>query len=409
MVFNFLFLQSVIVSAGRKCKNMTSSIHHISFYILCIIINTLCTGFMATTLGYLPDEVLSHNIFSALSIKDKFHSLLVLNGAAYDHVFLYHNHEFQLVHRLAQQLDSYNSTSFDPNKVRNITQQLRLSESFASYLPTILDRINTFDAHNRGIILDAMDMQPITISQFTYLGRNTDLFHSEMDILILASRALIQYYLPESAFIANVTTIIHATLVPGFNAQVHVLDRYPWMSLQLEHTFEHHGHSFLMHWAVYMTYLYEITFDVEHINANIPSLNTIHKHHRLYQEEEMPLRRQLQHLIDVGLMLWSRNSIHQIRSDFFAIRCEYRFHHFILEAHRINKLLSAYRGSVSKHDAQYMTTFALDLVRKYNVSVKIKSSSKEQLRALSHALYILERYRFEHYSNGNSQFTRFLS
>ena len=279
----------------------------------------------------LPAEVVSHEIFAAIPIRDKLKSVLPLNQYGQSHFEEYHQDDIKLYKRLYAQIESPDGDSYD--QIKAISDELKFSEILPFMLPSILQVISKHSANEIVLILRAMNMRPISLSGFQLRRQNiSNSMSTAMEILIFASRALLQYYIPEVPVPVTQVTFLQQFDIPGnpnggfswFNTN------YPWIVRYYDGKLYTH-----QYWAIYMSYLYEVTFDLGYKAANIPGLNSVYKHTRLYEEDDQQKRDNLRHLTKHGLITWSRDNINELRSKFFRGNIgRYPFYHYVMEANR---------------------------------------------------------------------------
>ena len=161
------------------------------FAVLCIAYITVSYTY---NLSGIPDHVLSHKVFGSLSIRDKIQSVSLLNKASHHHVRLYHQDEIKQYKELLREirmLDDIDSL----DKIQNITEQLQFSEIWPLMLPYTLRQISKNLQYEIELILDAMNLHPMNISEFKQMESVRESNSTDLDMLILASRALVHYYI----------------------------------------------------------------------------------------------------------------------------------------------------------------------------------------------------------------------
>ena len=283
--------------------------------------------------GDLPSEVVSDRIFAALPIKDKLKSVLRLNQYGQSHFYEYHQDDIKLYNQLLAEIGSTNDICY--NIIKTISSQLKFSEMYPLLLPTLMHAVSKHPPTEIAMILIAMNLRPINLQGFESRRQNISNSKSSVVELILtfASRALLHYYIPDMPVPLNPFTVLHKIQVPGhhdgrnawFNAN------HPWIVNYIRDSKLH----FHQYWAIYVSYLYEVTFDLGYNEANIPSLNCVYKHTRLCADDDHQQRDKLRDLMKHGLIVWSRDNINDLRSNFFKENSrKYPFYHYIMESNR---------------------------------------------------------------------------
>ena len=77
------------------------------------------------------------------------------------------------------------------DKIANITDRLQFSEIWSMMLPDTLKMVANHFQYEMELMLEAMNMHPMCMSEFKHLDSIRNSSSSELDILILASRALV--------------------------------------------------------------------------------------------------------------------------------------------------------------------------------------------------------------------------
>ena len=166
------------------------------------------------------------------------------------------------------------------------------------------------------------------------------------------------------------------------------IDDYPWLYYVLTQ-----DQIFHKHWAIYMSYLYETTFDLGYKEANIPKLNCVYRHDQICDDDDHTKRNNLNDLMDYGLIVWSRDNINDLRSEFFQKHPhQYFFYSFVLEAYANVVELREARNSRFKYELQYMTKFILDIAKEA-VNMSINTENEE----FCGTLVVIEKYRYDNF------------
>ena len=331
----------------------------------------------------LPAEIVSHNIWSSLSIIDKMKSIIRVNRMALNHFHLYYRDELKLYKQLIHEIRKPNDSSLF--EIERVSKKLQFSEIWSLMLPDTLREVSNHSWQKMELLLEAMRMHTIGVSELSRLHFLRNFSSSELDILIFASCALLQYYLIDDEMNANKLR---------YFANLDIED-YPWLYYVLSD-----GQTFHKHWAIYMSYLYEVTYDLGYKNANIPKLNCVYKHDLCCDEEDNVKRNNLRDLMKFGLTVWSRDNINDLRLDFFnqhSDNCSYHFFSLVLEANAMTKQLSHRRGSAFKFELQFMSKFVLDIAYKYSVNISLDIDNQWQYRAFSDTMTLLENYRYQNF------------
>ena len=353
----------------------------------------------------LPEDLVSHKIFSALSITDKIKSILPLNTAGRAHFETYHHDDIKLYTQLLSELITFKSPNDEAfNIIEEITHHLKFSEIFPMTLPMLSRIISQVPATtDRQLILLAMNLHPVNMSELALLSNISFPRHSELDILIFASRALLNYYIPNIPVPLNPQTILSTIQLPGF-AETQPL---PWFNEEIPWIVNHFDEDKIasyQYWAIYMSYLYETVFDLGCKRANIPSLNCVFKNHRIYDDEDYEKRKNLRELMEYGLIVWSRDNINDLRMRFFNQKTNcHPFATHIFEAHRINRALFANRNKTFVFGIQFMTRFILGIVNEHGVELRVNTSNIFEIKPLTNALALVEEHRFANYRIGDRQ------
>ena len=156
----------------------------VSTFLFLSFISCCCCNFTS-----LPSEVISHNIWGCLSILDKRQSIAYLNKAGNRHFRLYHREEIELFQQLLHEIKKLDGFFLD--KIANITDRLQFSEILSMMLPDTLGTVANHFQYEMELMLEAMNMHPMCMSEFKQLDSIRNSSASELDILILASRALV--------------------------------------------------------------------------------------------------------------------------------------------------------------------------------------------------------------------------
>ena len=351
----------------------------------------------------LPEDVTAHKIFGGLSIFDKVKSILPISKAGQSHFELYHYEQTTLCTQLLSALITFKSAnSASVKKIENITKQLQFSEMLPCTMPTICKLISRVPkSTDRSQIMIAMNLHSISVSELRLLQKMP--ISEGLDILIFASRALLNYYIPNVPVPYNPATVLEAIQLPGFAETA----PFPWFSEDypwIVHYFDADVISSHQYWAIYMSYLYEVTFDLSYKSANISSLNCAFKNFKICDEDDHQNRKNLRDLMEFGLILWSRENINDLRSKFFTEnQGKYPFSLFVLEAFRMNQLLFGDRRQMLVDSLPVMTKFVLDLANKYDVNLYANKSKTFEIRPLTQTLAMIEECRFGNYVTGQHQ------
>ena len=358
----------------------------------------------------IPAEVVSHNIFGALPVVDKSHSILSLSKAGKHHFDTFHSSDIQLQHQLFLLIMDLKLTNSSFTTIRHTIQNLQFSEIFPLILPKILRTVSQYPQKERAFILDAMNIHSIGMSELKALNLTKSISSELARLLIFSSRALLNFYIPNIPLPLDQVTILEGIRLPGYpeiateDSQSWFDENYPW----IVHYFEKKVFSQHQYWAIYMSYLCEIVFDLGFKNMNIPKLNCVYKHDRMCDDSDLQKRRNLKDLMKHGLIVWSRDNINDLRSSFFKENKDaYPFFLFVLEAQRISRVLFYDRDQIFVYGFQLMTRFVLDLVDKYNVDLHVNVSNILEIKPLTRALSFIEAYRFgNHGVSDNESFER---
>ena len=154
--------------------------------LLAMSIVFMCCGCNFTML---PIEVVSHKVWGCLSIADKKLSIACLNKAGRRHFLLYHQDEIELYKQLLSEIRKLDR--FSVNAIENITEKLQFSELLSLMLPATLKAVSKHFQYEMELILEAMNLHTMSMSEFRQLQIIRNSTNSELDILILASRALV--------------------------------------------------------------------------------------------------------------------------------------------------------------------------------------------------------------------------
>ena len=156
---------------------------------LLTFILSVCNG---RNFSELPAEVVSQKIFGCLSIPDKSKSVADLNRAGHHHFRLYHQEEFDLYAKLLSEINKTDNFCVGYlDKIETTTQKLQFSELWSLLLPDTLKVVGAHYWYEAELILAAMDMHTMSISEFKRIHALRNSSSVELDILILASRALV--------------------------------------------------------------------------------------------------------------------------------------------------------------------------------------------------------------------------
>eukprot|EP01084_Bolivina_argentea_P248344 415380_1 len=368
-----------------------SALFHLCCFISCVSLDATRHSKFAN----IPHELIS-DIFSTLPFDTKINSVSLLNKAGYNHFKSYHQQEIQLFQQLKHEIQ-FKCLNYASDKIRRITIDLQFSELYALQLPSLLKLIfNKKHEIDRICLLYKMNIHSMSMSELN-VAQNQFNFSSELSILLLASRALLHYYIPDNSI--NIQTIpsYHIMRFPGTDQNYVYLDEYPWIVTILSNLFSDRR---LLHdyWVIYMSYLYEVTFDLGYNNFDIPSLNSVFKHQKLYENDDYRKKETLRYFRYFGLILWHRKNINDLRAEFFMNHgSKYNFYHFVLEADRINAILFGNRNVRFAYETQVMTKFMLDIVNKYDVNVSFNMSDILEINAMRKTVKIVDEYRLDNY------------
>ena len=176
----------------------------------------------------------------------------------------------------------------------------------------------------------------------------------------------------------------------GYFASLRI-DDYPWLYYVLSQ-----DQKFHKHWAIYMSYLYEITYDLGCKEATLPNLNCVYKYESICDEDDHTKRDKLRDLMDYGLIVWSRDNLNNLRSEFFQKHPnQYFFYSFVLEAYANVVELREARDARFKYELQYMTKFILDIAKKA-VITSINTEHEE----FCGTMVVIEKYRYDNFIKG---------
>eukprot|EP01083_Nonionella_stella_P180018 640829_1 len=331
--------------------------------------------------SFLPHEI-KREIFNGLSAAQHMRALIRLNrcGNQYTRA-LYHN-ETQLLHQLQIAIDT-NAQS----RIKCLTKELQLSELFALKLPYLLGLID--HKEQRRYILSAMNMHAMSISELRTMNQKANV-NPHLQILILASRALIHYYVPYDggAYFNDRFVMVR---LPGSTRSCLVYMKYPWLAVQSSvSACDVQPDS---RWVIYLTYLYEHIFDHHHVQSEIPSLD-----HVFVKNNDVNRARLLDIIDKYGLILWHRDTIHGIRTRYFRTSSNVSLSDIILEALRIKRILFGQPTDLMHVDdtSRFMSRFILDLVQKYSVTIDLHQNKVNELitylETLRYCNHKLQRY-----------------
>ena len=220
-------------------------------FLFFLLVSVVCNS---QSFENLPEDVIAHKIFGGLSIFDKVKSILPVNKAGQSHFEMYHYEETTLCTQLLSALITFKSANAaSVKKIENITKQLQFSEMLPFTMPTICKLIPRVPkSTDRSQILRAMNLHSISVSELRLL-QNMPISEG-MDILIFASRALLNSYISNIPVPYNPATVLEAIQLPGFAETA----PFPWFSEDypwIVHYFDVDLISSHQYWAIYMSYL----------------------------------------------------------------------------------------------------------------------------------------------------------
>eukprot|EP01084_Bolivina_argentea_P086761 156785_1 len=240
-----------------------------------ILIGCFCTFCVKCHLLNIPTE-LQHCIFTNyLNVNDQIKCISTLNTKTYKHFIKAHGNEIQHV----KQLNFWfycGISSLHQAEIRQMTQELQLSELYNYYLPQMLTHLFyrwkkaiPMKLSGKRIItasLDSMSLHSLDIHEFNCITGLDD----EMKLLLLSSRTLINYFIPTYYTNTDNNKSVNLGNIKIHNSETTTkfmyFENYPWLrSLMIGQTVPRGPE-----WLLYMTYLYQFYFS--YFDSNLHSI-----------------------------------------------------------------------------------------------------------------------------------------
>eukprot|EP01083_Nonionella_stella_P270378 915534_1 len=281
-----------------------------------LILSMLSIGGKSGLLDQLPVDLRNHLFSSFLNLKDRVRCIAPLNRECYNYYTHTHGRQVQDMKQLEEWLQPPQTTSH-LNQIQDMMLSLKFSEILSIHLPTLLTQLNT--AWSDGVLSDgdlvqtlhAMELRPLGIDEFKH---NLTSLSFPLRLLLLSSRALINYYIPN--YFANSDkqneTIVGLCRSDDGAAGIDSFtywENFPWLRPINEDPPDPAFSDCLFEtelWVHYLTYLYEFCFS----QITRGSLNS------LFQLDGSA-REMVKGLIEnYGLIPWDKASVMDARSSF---------------------------------------------------------------------------------------------
>eukprot|EP01083_Nonionella_stella_P025440 70057_1 len=222
------------------------------------------------------DEIPAHlrnQIFSSfLDLKQRVRCIASLNRDCHNYYNHTHGKQVHDMKQLEQWFDPPQTTSH-LDEIRDMMQSLKFSELLSLHLPTLLtglhERWQDFSISNEDLVqtLHAMELRPLGMHEFLH---NLTSLPCPVPLLLLSSRALINYYIPN--YFANsdkenapMVGLCHTSDGAEAIESFQYWTNYPWLRPDVSDD-DPHAPAFDLcifqteHWVHYMTHLYEFCF-----------------------------------------------------------------------------------------------------------------------------------------------------
>ena len=331
---------------------------------------------IASRLLRIPEDV-THKIFSHLDINEKTKANASLSQYHYHYFNQTYGDEFQDVHQLKKWFAD-NDYIGHLDEIFTITQELELSELYHLFLPSFLSTLYTdWMANIRSNVeltetLNAMMLYPMSLHEFNWHEPVSGI-SDEMRLLVLASRALLNYFIPSSY--ANNKDLGILTYQPYIDSveAFNYWSNYNWLRPDPSYfPQEPNSKSFCFQtnlWPIYFSYLYEFYFFALDVESN--SLNAA----SVFHLEGKAKSNLLKLIRKYNFIPWSDRTLQRIRADFKS--CD--VHEIYADFYRIEKELHL---GLPLKDERYMfrTYLIFHLLEEMNCSLPIDPVAQQSLK-----------------------------